>query len=636
MNDLHLNLLGGWTAGYHFAMMKNKEDEVKQGKNYYLGAAYQVGQIGQLGIVLSKLSEFCTQRIFRLPLQITAQLGPLLALPATLFFAAVKDGKNEPLAQIGNAMWDRNKILSRIPLRLPESLGVRSTKVINFLAEHTGNMARVAMIVGSVALIVLGNIVFGGAVLSAVAYEAIDNLGYVPRKISLFVEKYMPIVAHVGTILTGIWVMRVLSTLMLSTELSPRVNKYIQNKVDLFVQKKMGISGPSVQEVDTPVVVNKNMKFSEITAILDQPCYEFEINPAHASKFVQGLDKFPENRNLDLFLTHFDSIDWIANPNLLISKLMEDDVFIDHLQMKFPEEPIKEVKANPSYYFGKAAANEDLTNEQYALNWVRGNMETLVKVLTGKKRVKGSQQDLQAGIDNLSKVLAHLESIKDSSRVEFEDILLQLSVEGGNYCARAIKRVGDGLMNNLLQNGRPAELSDDPTANYELKLGRALQDLRQEKVQQMFTTIVAQIASKCPIPESVKQDVHTYDIYRRMLSLGMYPLAEYERNQITLPEIAIWKAGYHREREMMYWSYYQSLDSAIKDVGNIHFANYVRQVINSNTELTEEQKNLLLDQYLDLPVPYSDPQYYPQKKFERLMLTMLGVIRLTKNPATGN
>ena len=49
-----LDAVSGWSAGYQYAVAKNKEDEVVQGKNAIIGGGCQAAQLGALGIAVNR------------------------------------------------------------------------------------------------------------------------------------------------------------------------------------------------------------------------------------------------------------------------------------------------------------------------------------------------------------------------------------------------------------------------------------------------------------------------------------------------------------------------------------------------------------------------------------------------------
>lgn len=655
-----LSFLGGWLTGSNYAWAKTKEDEVKQGKGYYISSQYQTAQVYYLGKMVSVIaSEHIKSFLYRFPVQILASIVlPAAYFPLALLGAAVKQGHYEknvkkiiesypPIAEevrsnIQRKRGENSKWILLVPKTLssvPERLGNKTVKIINFMVEHNGDIFRVAMMAGAVALISLGKTYFGSAILASVTYEAIDRMGFVPRKISLFMEVYMPGISLLGTVLSKeSWVIRMIALVNLSTFLFNSPRRLCYQKIDLLAHKYVPyVNSPTLQEIDAPVVINRELTFEEINEILDDNDWGYEINPAHCSKWVSGLSDFPDNEKFDQYLTFFNGIDWVNKYNLLKDRLKEDENFINFLEKNIHSKsetsfPLSKEEIKALFFDETFTEIGEISKEQYVANWLKEQMEILVSVLAGKKRVKGSQKDLVEAIGYSSKILAYLESIREIDQIEFEDILLKLAIEGGDYCARGIKRATSELTNNILQRGLSQYQDENPMRNYELKIERALQDKRMELIQEAYQKIVKDVfLNKGVLDENqatVALDTHGFDMYRQYLSLGVYPLTDYERNDFGIQEFLNWSLtpGFVDLRCKMYQDYSQSLNYIIKENGNTDFVVYIRQIIMSNSKLSQEQKDLILEKYSE----GNNKQWAEietNRRFYRLLFAMLGVSR---------
>lgn len=340
---------------------------------------------------------------------------------------------------------------------------------------------------------------------------------------------------------------------------------------------------------------------------------------------MHGLSEFPENRNFNQFLTLFDSVNW-RNYAILSAKLKDDDIFIDFLQDKFPETTKKLLRQNFDHYIERLATQEKIENKEFVRRWIRNQLVHLVDVLNGKKRPAGSLKDLEDSLKNCAKILAYLHSLKESGfsnseEVEFEDVLLKLAIEGGNYCARGIKRASGELINNVLHRGLEKEGTnlDEPVENYEIKIGLALQEKRRSLISATYNELA--LFNKV---KSVKQDVHSFDIYRIYLSLGCFPLTEHERSNFGLLNFLTWRI-YSHFRVTIYKNYFNTLDEAIESNGEAHFAAYIRQIITFNRKLSDVQKGEILEMYTECNNGTWDPQL-TRERFHQLMFVMQGVL----------
>jgi hypothetical protein len=260
-----------------------------------------------------------------------------------------------------------------------------------------------------------------------------------------------------------------------------------------------------------------------------------------------------------------------------------------------------------------------MSKECYAVQLVRMQLEELVKVLKGQKRVDGEQQDLDDSLPVLAKILSCLETT--SSALDFEDVLLKISVEGGAYCARAIKRTANEIMTSITYKGL------SPTAEYELKIRQALQQMRYEGVMAMYNGI--KDAIKSTLPSSVLYDVHAFDIYRLYLSLGLYPLTKHERLKFGLIELFSWMKAFRPNLQRVYSAYQSRLPEVIDEGGRIYFNTYIQNVINDDSNLTEAQKEELIETFqTGNNWTWSVDETY--ERFGRLMFIRLAVLQKTR------
>lgn len=611
--DLITDSLVGWSVGYTYAEAKDKENEIKQGKNYYLASFCQVAQVARVGMVISKINQAVPEYPFKRAVNVFCNIGPLLSYPVFLYCASVKHGDNEKVAK-----WFNGSRFAYI--KLPEKLGTRSVSFMRFIAEHSGDMCRVAMIAGSIALIALGNTVYGTVVLTALSYQVLDHNGYVPRRISLFMEMYMPTISLVGLCVGGTLIVRAFSAIALSGRILPSFNVYLHHRVDAVARYFFDLKGPNLEEIDAPYKKREQMSYNEINQILEASSYDFEINPSHCSHPLVELDKLPKDTAFDKLITLFDQVDWEKRFALILGKLKDDDRFIDELSGKFPTIAKEDLPDSAESCVEELAQLEGISKEEFAVNYVHSQLEELVKMLKGEKRVTGLQQDLDESISDCAILLPYISSMDDP--IEQEDALLKLAVEGGDYCGRGIKRAVNELMRGILEKGvdDPAGIMD-PTSGYEMGVMQALQNTRHTLILAIYQLIAKQLN----IPNQISQDTHGFDIYRLYFSLGFYPLTAHERRRLGLNEIGLWEL-YDTHRSGLYNAYKASLDDTVKSLGEVNFGVYLQQIIQDNDQLSDQQKDDLLEMFTER----NDDTWSLEEtheRFHRLMFVRLGVLR---------
>lgn len=609
------NAFTGWSVGYSYATLHGGEQEIKQGKNYYAASATVLPQAMLLGTTISKIaiSFFKTGAI---PF-VTSLIPVAIFLPVCAVTAVVKHDNYTSVARKFNNFCN-------LPLKLPEKLDARAIRCINFLAEHTGDIIRIAMITAAVALVALGNIYYGGACLLAIGYQVIDQLGWVPYKISLFIETYMPLLAITGLMVEGGLLNQINAIMSVPSTLPNYLSRSLHHVIDQIARKYFNIQEPALKELDAPLRERRTLNFQEINKILDAEDSQYMVAPAHCTKWAADLDKLPIDNNFGQFLDLFDSIQWDTKYEYIKRKLYDDDYFIDFLKNHFPNVHLKRTSEYIDNYIQQLARDQHLSVQEYAKKWARGQMLQLVSILTHQKRASGSQQDLADAISNCEKILPYLKSLTQPiDQVEKEDMLLKLAIEGGDYCARGIKRASDELLSTIFHKSNPQEsvVNDTPMQAYESKLRQALQVQRLKIVGKYYKTLTEKLMSK--FPDSVKNDIHVFDLYRTYLTFGFYPVTDYERRKIGFSELFSWLA-LSSLRQEMYNEY--SPDDVVKEIGTAHFTDYIVRVLSENTALSDNERNAIIEKFTERNNNIWTVDQ-TNKRFYRLMYVMLGIMQ---------
>lgn len=613
--------LVGFGIGYAYTKEKKRESEIKQGKNYYISCYPVIKQLNQLSSFVLNLNQRLPKNSLKSSstVPLLCHVIPLIGHLYFPFCAIVKQGDYEKASKIYN----KSKYAY---IQLPKKLSGRSVAFFSYFAEHSGDVMRAAMITTSVSLIALGYGTLGGSALASMGYEILDQKGFIPRRISLLIETYMPFLSCVGALIGGSTLLRAYSAIDLALHIHPKLTFYLHQKIDEFARPLLNrfkkCKGATIKEIDAPVIAPKELSFEEIQKIINPHWTEFEriykVNPAHCSKMAIDLDQFPKDHHFGKFLTLFKTIKWKSN--LIIKTLRDDDRFLAFLFEKFPAISKETVAKDVEVYIEKLAKKDKITSAEYALNWTQEQMVGLTEGLLGIKPVEGSQLELQDAIYFCSILLPYYSSLKNP--VELEDALLKLAVEGGNYCAKQLKRTGRELVWGIIQHGllQQNNSTSDENKNYEVELMQALQNKRYAIFEASY-----QYTAQRLVPNKVSQDVHGYDFTRQFLSLGFMPMTPNERYQMGPPEIAGWIL-FSEKRDEMYRDYQSGgLDQAIHDTGELAFSIYLRQMILKNQRLTEQQKEDLLEKFTECnngTWTYKDTL----EKFRRYLCVQLGIL----------
>lgn len=621
------SFLGGCGIGYKYANHKKREDEVRQGKNFYLAASPQFGQLLQLSSLISKLS----RHLF--PQMVAAQVGlniltnviPIMGFAGFLLCAAVKHEDYEKLVTEYHGS-------GYAYIRLPEKLDKRTVSLLGSISERAGDVMRAAMAVTSIALIARGELFLGGGVLMMTAYQAIDQMGLISQRISLFMELHLPLLSDIGILIEGNFINRVSAVFDIGTNLFPSAT-YLYNELidDVYSYAVDYFSADSsetkekdrvtIRQIDALPEKHNEMSLKEILEILDASSEQFtnkyKINPAHCSNWSVDLSRVPTDRHFIKLQMLFDKIQWEEKYALVSKKLQEDDRFIDFLSDEFEGVSKKELKENTHHYIERLAEKKGVAPQKYAADWLRAQMGLLIGNLSGTRRIKGQQQDLEESIYYCSILLPYYESIE--SPIELEDFLLKIAIEGGDYCARGLKRSLNEVLWGVVHHLKGGERENpDPKENYENECLNALQERRSEILLSVYTSLTQEV------PDKIKGDVHAFDIYRQIFSLGFTPMTSYERRKVGMVEILLWKLIKDIRYEI-YDEYSSQLDEIIHEVGEMKFGSYFQGMINDSL-LTPDEKECVFNRYSGDGWGEVIEWEEINRRFHRILLVKLGVL----------
>lgn len=607
----------GWSIGYQYAVSKKAEEEVKQGKNYYLCALNQISQGFLVQSPLSNAFSYLPNSSYRSVAMVAAGIFPLINIPFSLLCATVR---------LGNYSWV--PFLSKI--------GVVTRSFLNFMAEHQGNIWMVALAVSSVVLAYFGSLAFTAGIFAGLVYKVLDETTFVPLKVSLWMQRHMSVISLIGCMLApGSIFIKLYGIVGTTTHLLPQVSKFFTYKVHNFAIKWLRVlAGPSLEELDAPVVLQKNLSFLQINQILQASPQEFELNPAHLSKTVLNTGSLPQDFEFEKFNGLFESIAWEKLYHVVVNKLKADDRFLDLLNEQVQhihdrKKMIQEFDQHLQTWISKSvdAQGKALTREQWTAKWVKEQMRALVDVLTGKKKAKGNPQDVAAAIPLYAKILSYIQKIPDDCHVEREDLLLGIAIEAGDYCALAIKRSATESVEYIA-----ATALNDPTLQdvtsceyYETKLNFELLKIRQGLAQNTYIQVMKQTFGD----NEFLQDNHLHDEVGGHICLGFCPVSSKMRDSVNGPSLLVWSL-YDAARRGLYETYRNHVYDAFKAVGKINFASYLKMIIDENSSLSIVEKEMLMESYLE-PVKKYASSVAKERMYERLILAMMGVLKFTKD-----
>lgn len=605
----------GWNSGYAHLIRTDQIKKHLTGHNYYGAVFYHSYQVSAVAKVILRISGLFPQHHFQPLTQTLCRVIPWLIIPINLYAASIASSNYQCEAPVDQT------ILNRFKFKIAQGHNIS----LKFIAKHLGEVTYIAMVTGSVALIILGDPLYGVPLLAALTYQIIDRKIY--REISLSIERWMPFVCEIETLINGSMLDRTIVIFdaleYCSNYLSISLSIFLIEKTDQLFHLIFNLETPTLAEINAPLVVNKELTFDEIRAIIYDTDSKFEFNPAHYSKEVFDSSKLPTESDMTKFKELFTIINEKLSYPIINNKVKDDDHFIAFLNKEFDTVDKATIKKSCEDYITELAKRQNISEEVLVRNWLTEQQIGFVEILTGKRRVDGEQEILDRAISLYKKVLPYLQSLKDQeSWTELGDCLLKLSVEAGTYCADAHEREAKHLVKYAVQAAN--KTIHTPVEDYEFTLREALQNKRLRIVEGFYAKGMENLKLN-----AIKNDTHTFEALRLTSTWGFCPLPVELEASIDITDIIPWLT-LGPKRALLYNNYQKHLDQIFKEIGNLRFGVYLSTIINNNPHLNEVQKENILDIFTE----NNNQRWQMQTtnhRFHRLVLVMLGVMRKKPN-----
>lgn len=627
-----VGIVNAVALGATISQMGKKAKETQQGGSNAHSAVSQVLSLhaasslaGEVMAELGPLGRMASVANSALPL-VGAGLLPASAL--------VKSDYYIPAVE-----WYRKLTARYFPLGenvFPSELGETSKRVFNYVAEHADDIIFGGTIVTMAALPFVGltHLALGAA--APLAFHALEAEGYIPTSVSKKVERFMPGFVRAASLVGGGPIMQAITLTTMAANI-PAINQFVQRRADSVLQDFIE-GGGSLEDVEKPWDPI-HLSFGEIIALLnDSDDSNYVVNAPHCSKPLQFPQPLPTCFQFEKFLTIFESINWESKFDLLINPFFDDTRFLYMLKKEYPNETVDGLKAGRYIYIREIARRHKKSPQKFLADQLTHQMKELVLVLTKKKIPTGQVSDLEEAIPYSAQILAYLQrkpSQDQWEQVEVEDILIKLAIEGGEYCARGIKRAAKEIADALL----PDLGEIDPVSRFELELKQSLMRTRFSilsgfylKLVECSTRLLREGPSVIITDEQTTdrasveaaEDVHTMDLIRLALSLGFCPLTESEMNSIGLMDYFTWTI-YVQIRKDMQQCYQNQIPEIFKERKNSAFTEYFRKKIGSLEHLTAEQKDMIMEIFTEMnDGAWTKDETY--ERFYRLIAVMLGVL----------
>ncbi len=490
-----------------------------------------------------------------------------------------------------------NKI-RRLPFKLPTRLGRFTVRTLEWINRRLSNVIRITILAASGAFALFGFYSMAMGSFLAVTYEYLDHdLGVIPRKISLFMERWMPMISMGGLLIVGSLSAQIMAGAALLMMI-PSVNLWVHHKTgkliryievsakDLFIKRfiekrapsrrereeleenlRILEKAPSLEECDAPLVERRALTRAAIDAILDADNDAFEINPPHLTKNFEPSIKLPENKDFKELVRLWDAAGarWIE-PDMfekLMLKLGDDERFILFLQKKGFEAKLFHYEQNPQLdmvqnyraerdlkaayrnqlleWVQVLAREKGVSREAFIADWVKQQLQCYTAKLSGDAPIEGEQRLLSEAIENTARIIPFLNN-PETTQVDREDTLKKLAIEGGNYCALGMQRASGEALEGFKQPFLTRALEDgtlDPQKAFEDTVRLTLQQQRNFRIQVFYQGLIRGFQHSEQMRKIV-EDNHLYYALTTVIKRGIYPLGKKEMEDFDLTAL-IWR-----------------------------------------------------------------------------------------------
>jgi hypothetical protein len=230
--------------------------------------------------------------------------------------------------------------------------------------------------------------------------------------------------------------------------------------------------------------------------------------------------------------------------------------------------------------------------------------------------LQGKRYDLDKALDDLSKIIPFIKGYtKKSQNLDLQDFFLKLGIEAGTYCALGIKRATSEILQGLLQTDSE---QTEKSAHYVITLKARLQQLRQNISDTMTQKFIGS--------HRILEDIHlqkNLKLYFR----GFLPLSLPAAKSVNIIEALTTNFHlYQNLRKECMIEYKSRLLAEVKDFGMQNATSYIYSLIQSNPQLSDEEKEDILDYFTTQPKDMNPIE----DRFLYLMLYQIGILNLTE------
>lgn len=259
-------------------------------------------------------------------------------------------------------------------------------------------------------------------------------------------------------------------------------------------------------------------------------------------------------------------------------------------------------------YLTKVEGKQGQSAQSFLLDWQHKQMQYFMKVLKGKKAFNGNSVDETEFFSNMRKIAGLLKTLNP---IDLQDLLLNLSIEGGNYCGLALldcsrERLNGLIMSNLLNFSKRVH---QDVSEFERAIYKSFQNLREELV---FKSVYSWMGkdedgfnptgsgkNRLGSAFQTTSDRHIFHFWKVAYSLGFSPLSKTEMDQLYFSQLLLFwvnrASPFPTEAHNLWIAEYKSkyFESLLNHEFNNQIIDYILDTIKQNEKLTDWQKDFL-------------------------------------------
>ncbi len=517
-----INFCAGFAQGNDLASSYVEEKSTKRGEAHLLSIPFSLDQLMSLSSIALKVFEVLGKGEVSTRTMLLCNVLPFAAVPVLITVEALCEYKEF------SKHWNE-----RAPtrLQLPETLPKEILQAARFFSDHFTDVVRIASAVALIALFRLGDRLYSMSALFAFTYGLAARNNLVSQKYRHLAETYLPAVSFVGGLLEGTLVNRLTTLATESIDFLPHIALPLQNGLDYWFKKAISSKHPTFFEGQAPLSKpNDDLTLDQIQKVLEAKDEDFCFSAPHLATNITSCLKFERTKDFTKVMPLFNSLGW----------------------------------------------DED----------AKQKMDSFMKVMNGEYR-DGDPHDQTLATENFEIIAAYLDTLSlTTDRDEIESIFVQLTFNGGDYCAERLHTVTELVIEAIVIRGK---LFQDPIERYENIVLMRLESIRREIVENAYAMFVDNRWINW-VPESITDNLHVKRSFRGLMSLGFSPIPLHERQELSLTDLFIAEClqAYYIKNKFLNAYKLRIMEPFQK--ASDGYQDYIRQVLIKNSQLTEDEK----------------------------------------------